>query len=203
MSTAAQLDTFIQEKYIPLQKNIKIGIGLVLIAAPVLVYVFMFHMPNSEKIEALNKQKIQLDKEIQVAKAAAANLERHKAEMESLKQVFLELTTLLPEKQEIPNLLRSISDSGKGAGLDFISFSPGGAVEKDFYAEIPVNINVKGPYHNMGYFLSQVSNLDRIVTVNNIQLGSPTIVQGEVILNSTCRLTTYMFTDKKVTPPSK
>lgn len=200
MSIAAQLDTFIQDKYIPLQGNIKIIIGIVLIVAPVLAYVFMSYMPNSEKIVVLGQNKVKLEKEIQSAKATAANLDRHKAEMENLKQIFEQLTTLLPGKKEIPNLLRSISDLGKGAGLEFVSFSPGGEVAKDFYSEIPININVKGPYHNMGFFLSQVSNLDRIVTVNNIQLGSPAQVEGEVVLNSTCRLTTYMFTNVKVTP---
>ncbi|MDH3347342.1 MAG: type 4a pilus biogenesis protein PilO [Desulfobulbaceae bacterium] len=203
MSIPAQIDSFIQEKYIPLPGNIKAVIGIVLIVVPVLVFVFMFYMPNSEKIVGFKKEIKKLDKEIKVAEAVAADLPRHVAEKAKLELIFDELTTLLPSKKEIPDLLRNISDLGKGAGLDFVSFKPGGEIPRDFYSEIPVNINIRGPYHNVGYFLSQVSKLDRIVTVNNIQLGSPSQIEGEVILSSTCRLITYMFTNKKVTPPKK
>jgi type IV pilus assembly protein PilO len=95
-------------------------------------------------------------------------------------------------------LLRSISDHGKSAGLDFLSFKPGAEIPRDFYAEIPVDISTKGPYHNMGFFLDQVSKLERLVTVNNIKMGSPKKEGSEMLLNSTCRLVTYRFTNTKL-----
>ena len=92
---------------------------------------------------------------------------------------------------------------GKGAGLDFVSFIPGAETPKDFYAEIPVNITIKGPYHNMGFFLDQVSKLERIVTVNNIKMGSPHKEGAEMMLNSTCRLVTYRYTNVQQQPDKK
>ena len=80
-------------------------------------------------------------------------------------------------------------------GLDFLTFTPQADNPKDFYAEIPVTINVRGPYHNMGFFFDQVSKLERIVTVANVKMSSPKKEAGEMLLNSDCRLVTYRFTN--------
>ena len=108
---------------------------------------------------------------------------------------------MLPKEKEIPSLLTNISALGRGSGLDFLTFKPLADVPKDFYSEIPVDIKVRGPYHNMGIFLDKVSKLDRIVTVSNINMGGPKEVSGEMLLNSSCRLVTYRFTNKKVSKP--
>jgi type IV pilus assembly protein PilO len=106
----------------------------------------------------------------------------------------------LPKTQEIPNLLRNISDLGRNAGLDFLTFTPGQEIPKDFYAEIPIDISIKGPYHNLGLFFDKVSKLDRIVTVNNITIDKPEQEGAEMMLNSSCKLLTYRFTNVKPEP---
>lgn len=100
-------------------------------------------------------------------------------------------------------MLRNISDLGKHSGLDFLSFVPGAEVPKDFYAEIPIDIKIRGPYHNLGLFLDKVSKLERIVTVNNIRTEKIDQEGSEVLLTSSCRLLTYRFTNKKLEPPKK
>ena len=89
---------------------------------------------------------------------------------------------LLPKESEIPKLLTDISALGRNAGLDFLTFKPLADIPKDFYAEIPVTINVRGPYHNMGYFFDQVSKLARIVSVSNVKMSSPKKEGGEMLL---------------------
>lgn len=198
----AQFDSFVEGKYIPLDQKIKIASAAAIILLPILLSYFIFFMPNSDTIKRLLNQKETLHSEIATAKKAAAHLDDHKAAMENTQKQFAKLSVLLPKQKEIPDLLRNISDLGKGAGLDFLSFTPGGETPKDFYSEIPVNISIKGPYHNLGFFLDQVSKLDRIVTVNNINISSPRREGGDMILNSTCRLVTYRFTNTEVTKPT-
>jgi type IV pilus assembly protein PilO len=159
--------------------------------------------PNLDKIKGLEAKKVSLAAEVKRAEKAAANLQKYKDEVAEANKRFQETAIVLPKKKEIPNLLRNISDLGKGAGLDFLSFKPGSEVPKDFYAEIPINISIRGPYHNMGYFLDQVSKLDRIVTVDNIKMGSPKKEGGEMLLNSSCRLVPYRFTNTQVSKPDK
>ncbi|WP_456386979.1 type 4a pilus biogenesis protein PilO [Desulfolithobacter sp.] len=198
LSATSKLDIFIDEKYLPLSKKVKLGIIAALFILPLLLFYFLMFMPGQDKIEKLNRQKTALQTEIRKAKKAAASLPRYKREMEELKRKFEEIAVVLPKKKEIPELLRNISDLGKSAGLDFLSFKPGKETPRDFYAEIPIDISIRGPYHNLGHFLDRVSKLNRLVTVNNIKMGSPKREGGEMLLNSTCRLLTYRFTGQQV-----
>ncbi|THB74809.1 MAG: pilus assembly protein PilO, partial [Desulfobulbaceae bacterium] len=106
--------------------------------------------------------------------------------------------TKLPSQKEIPQLLKDISALGRNAGLEFLTFAPRPHTERNFYDEIPVDIDVSGPYHAMGYFFDQVSKLDRIVSVKSVRMTKPKKVQGEILLESKCQLLTYRFTNKKL-----
>ena len=89
--------------------------------------------------------------------------------------------------------LTSISDLGKHSGLDFLSFAPKSEVVREFYADIPVDIKVRGPYHNVGVFLDRISKLPRIVAVSNLNMGTPKRVAGEILLDTSFKLVTYRF----------
>lgn len=199
---AQNFGAFIDTKYIPLDNKIKLVIALALIVAPIVLFYFFMYSPNVKKIQGLTTQQANLIAEIDKAKKAASELEKVKASIAETENLFKETALLLPQDKEIPALLRNISDLGKGAGLDFLSFRPGPEVPKDFYAEIPVDIQINGPYHNMGYFLDQVSKLERIVTVDNIQMGGGRKEGTELLLNSTCRLKTYRFTGVQTAQPA-
>ena len=165
------------------------------------LFIFFWFQPQSDKISALLKQKGGLSQELKKAKATAANRPKLQAELDATETLFNETATLLPKEKEIPSLLTNISALGRGSGLDFLTFKPLADIPKDFYSEIPVDIQVRGPYHNMGIFLDQVSKLDRIVAVSNINMGGPAQVSGEMLLNSSCRLVTYRFTNQQVSKP--
>ena len=201
--SSTKFDTFVSDKYIPLERKVKIFLAVLLFILPVVLFYFLFYSPKQDKIKGLEAKKVSLTAEVKRAEKAAANLQKYRDEVAEANKRFQETAIVLPKKKEIPNLLRNISDLGKGAGLDFLSFKPGSEVPKDFYAEIPINISIRGPYHNMGYFLDQVSKLDRIVTVDNIKMGSPKKEGGEMLLNSSCRLVTYRFTNTQVSKPDK
>jgi type IV pilus assembly protein PilO len=196
--SSTKFDTFLTKKYIPLERKVKILLAVLIFLLPVVLFYFLFFSPRQDKLKGLEKQKTTLTIEVKKAKAAARNLKKYQDEVAEARIRFTQTAIVLPKKKEIPNLLRNISDLGKGAGLDFLSFKPGSEIPKDFYSEIPVDISIRGPYHNMGYFLDQVSKLDRIVTVNNIKMGSPKKEGGEMLLNSNCRLVTYRFTNTQV-----
>lgn len=195
--------TFIDDKYIPLEKKFKVAIAALLFILPVVLFYFFWFQPQQEKHTQLVTQRTTLKRDLQKAKAKAANRGKLQAELDATEERFAEASLLLPKEKEIPALLTNISALGRGAGLDFLTFKPQSDVPKDFYSEIPVDIQVRGPYHNMGIFLDQVSKLDRIVTVSNISMGGPKKESGEMLLNSSCRLVTYRFTNKKLEQPKK
>ena len=190
----SKLNAFLDAKYIPLDNKIKLAIFVILVVLPIGLFYFFSYTKNIQKIESLDKQKTTLQAEIAKAKKAASELDKMKEEIKETEALFNESATVLPKEKEIPGLLTNISDLGKRAALDFDQFRPGAEIPKDFYAEIPVNIQVRGPYHNLGYFLDKVSKLERIVTVNNIRMGGPVKEGNEMFLRSTLQLITYRFT---------
>lgn len=195
--------TFIDKRYLPLDKKAKVAIAVLLFLLPVVLFYFFWFQPQQEKTNNLVQQRTTLTQDLQKAKAKAANRDKLQAELEAAEARFEETALLLPKEKEIPALLTNISALGRGAGLDFLTFKPQADIPKDFYSEIPVDIKVRGPYHNMGIFLDQVSKLDRIVTVSNITMGGPKKEAGEMLLNSGCRLVTYRFTNKKLVTDEK
>jgi len=189
-------DSFLEKKVVPLDKRIIIAIFALIIILPTFAFYFLHYTAKTEEIKRLEGRAASLRKEIAEAKARAAKLDEHLAEMEVTKRLFAEASVLLPQKKEIPSLLTSVSALGTNAGLNMATFSPGGERKKEFYAEIPVSLSVKGPYHNIGNFLYEVSNLDRIISAINISLGSPSMQRGEMVLSSNISLITYRFLEE-------
>jgi type IV pilus assembly protein PilO len=193
--------TFLDGKFIPLAPRIKIGIAVVIVLLPLAGFFFAYYQPKSEEITNLSTKKSALQKELSDVKAKAADLAKFQKELDDAQLLFEETSILLPKDKEIPKLLKDISSLGRSAGLDFLTFKPLADVPKDFYAEIPVTINVRGPYHNMGFFFDQVSKLERIVSVTNVKMSSPKKEGAEMLLTSDCRLVTYRFTNVELPKP--
>ena len=189
-------DGFLEKKVVPLDKKVIITIFALVIILPTVAFYFLYYTDKAKEIKGLENQAATLRQEITTAKAIAAKLDEHLAEMEETKRLFAEASVLLPQKKEIPSLLTNISALGTNSGLNMATFSPGGERRQEFYAEIPVAISVKGPYHNIGTFLYEVSKLDRIVSAINISLGGGSMQRGEMVLGSNINLITYRFLEE-------
>jgi type IV pilus assembly protein PilO len=157
---------------------------------------FLF-LDQWEKIQTLDVKLQTLEKQLATAKINAAELERFQAKMEEAEAQFKIAMRALPETQEIPALLTSISTSGQEVGLDFLLFEPKAEVARDFYAEIPVSMTIRGDYHNMALFFDKVARLSRIVNITGVNMGP---VKDSRDLNATCTAVTYKFVEP---PPEK
>jgi len=202
MTKKNDLTAIIDDKYIPLDNKIKLGIFIGLMVLPTLVFWFALFQPGKKTIEQLEAKKATLNKEVDELKAKIADRPKFLKELEDTEKKFAETSKLLPEEKEIPSLLTNISDLGRRAGLNFLSFKPKGSIPKDFYTEIPVSIKVDGPYHNVGLFFNKVSKLDRIVSVTSVNMANPKKDGPDMILSSNCELKTYRFTNVQVNKPA-
>lgn len=164
------------------------GIFLLIIG----LFVYFLYMPKFKKIDALNKNLKKLEKQLEIAKRNAANLKKFQEQMAKAEAQFREAMKALPEKEEIPSLLTSISKSGQDVGMEFLLFEPKPERKQDFYAEIPVAMNILGDYHNLAVFFDKVARLSRIVNVQNISMGRAKDGQD---LNTTCTAVTYKFVE--------
>ena len=192
----AAFDSFLEKRVVPLDKKIIVAIFALVIVLPVVVFYFLHYTAKTKEIKGLEGKASKLRKEIAAAKARAAKLDEHLAEMEEVKRLFAEASVLLPQKKDIPSLLTNVSALGTNAGLIMNTFNPGNERKKEFYAEIPVSLRVNGPYHNVGSFLYEVSQLDRIISATNISLGKPSKKGGELVLGANISLITYRFLEE-------
>ena len=163
------------------------------------VSIYFFFWPKFEKINSLTADLKELEKKLTTAKRNAVDLKEFQAKMKEAEAQFKMAMKKLPEKEEIPSLLTSISDSGQQVGLDFLLFEPKAEKPKEFYAEIPVAMSIKADYHNLAIFFDQVARLSRIVNIRDIQIG---LTKGKDTkeLSTKCTAVTYKFIE---TPPKK
>ena len=124
----------------------RIIICVVALALLITGFFLFSYKPQMAEINKLENNIETTEKQLAEAKRKAAQLDRLQKEWESKQAKFAEVMDALPDKKEIPSLLEEISAAGKSSGLDFQSFTPKPEVSKDFYAEIPVSIQVKGSY---------------------------------------------------------
>lgn len=160
------------------------------------VFVYFFYWPKFKQIGSLTNKIADLEKKLAKAKRNAADLKKYQDQMKAAQAEFNLAMKKLPEKEEIPSLLTSISDAGQGVGLDFLLFQPKNEKKKEFYAEIPVAMSLRGDYHNLAIFFDQVARLNRIVNIENISVTRAK--DGE--LTAKCTAVTYKFIDE---PPKK
>ena len=175
-----------------LSKVQRILIFSVVFIAIIVIFVFLLYKPKLAEISKLDKQLKALEKKLVVAKKNAADLEMFQKKMREAEVQFKEAMKALPEREEIPSLLTSISRSGQDVGLEFLLFQPKSEVRKEFYAEIPVAMNVKGGYHDLALFFDKVARLSRIVNIRNISMSRA----GKTLdLNTSCTAVTYKFVE--------
>jgi type IV pilus assembly protein PilO len=125
-------------------------------------------------------------------KALAINLEAYRAQLEEIKDTFGIMLQQLPDKTQVPELLIDITQAGLGRGLLFEVFKPQNRRVADFYAELPINVQVVGTYHELGNFISDLAALPRIVTIGNLVIKPA----GGGKLRMTAVTKTYHYLDE-------
>jgi type IV pilus assembly protein PilO len=199
IDTAKGVDAFFG-KVEKLSKVQRILIFSSVFVAVVAIFVFLLYKPKLEQISNLKKQLKTLENKLIVAKKNAADLEKFQKKMQAAEVQFKTAMKALPEKEEIPSLLTSISRSGQDVGLDFLLFEPKSEIRKEFYAEIPVAMQVKGGYHDLAIFFDKVARLSRIVNIKNIKMAR---AKDSMDLNTSCTAVTYKFVEPAPKKKSK
>ena len=127
----------------------------------------------------------------------AANLYAYLDQLAQMKESFGAMLRQLPNKTEVASLLVDVSQTGLASGLEFELFRPQGEQKKEFYAELPIDIQVLGKYHEFGTFISGLASLPRIVTIHNVSIrdtkrGRDTKKKAQLTLNATVKTYRYL-----------
>lgn len=179
---------------LPQQQKIAVLAGL--IVALLLLDYFLFYSPRSDEISKLTQEIENNRSERDRKKKEVANIPKLKDQMRQLDGMLKEAVAQLPDRKEIPDLLSSISTKVKEAGLDILIFRPRAENLQEFYAEIPVDIVVRGGFHNVVGFFDEVGRLNRLVNIGNIEFRNPKTSEDQVIMEVSTVATTFRFLDE-------
>ncbi|HEY3180974.1 MAG TPA: type 4a pilus biogenesis protein PilO [Casimicrobiaceae bacterium] len=143
-----------------------------------------------EALDAAKAEETRLREQYAQKKVKAINFELYVQQLKEVEQSFGALVKQLPNRAEIDALLTDINQAGLGRGLQFELFRPA-AQERmaDFYAELPISIRITGNYHDMGAFASDVAQLPRIVTLNDLAIAN---TAGVLSLDATAKTFRYL-----------
>ena len=174
------------------QKIAILAVAVILLAA---LYYSFAHVPRSDKIANLIES-VEIARNEKTVKAQkAANLQRLRKDLQDLDAELKKAVAQLPNKKEIADLLSSISAKAQQAGLTVLLFRPRPENYQEFYAEVPVDITVKGSFRNTVSFFDEVGRLDRLVNIDSIGFKNPTVNGDDVLMETTSVATAFRFLD--------
>lgn len=169
----------------------KLAALIAILAGIIAAAYFLDWQGQLDELEAGKGQETKLKDDYLNKKKQAINLDLHKQQLREIDQSFGALLKQLPNRAQMDALLVDINQAGLGRGLQFELFKPaGGESQKEFYAELPIQVRVVGNYHDIGAFASDLGQLSRIVTLNDVQIAAAK--DGALQMDATARTFRYL-----------
>ena len=175
------------------QKLAILAVTIILITA--LYYSFLYS-PRADELAKLTDSVEIAQNEKMVKTQKTSNLPRLRKDLQQLDGDLKKAVAQLPDKREIAELLSNISAKAQQVGLDVLLFRPRPEAFQDFYAEVPVDITVKGNFHNTVSFFDEVGRMNRLVNIDQIGFKNPTLNGDNIILETTSVATAFRFLDE-------
>lgn len=168
------------------------GFIVVLIIGALLGAGYWFLVKDQlEELERGQRQETQLRAEFEEKQSRAANLAAYEAQLEEIERMFASLLQLLPSTAEIPSLLVDISQTALTVGLEIELFQPRPEVNQTFYADVPIQLRLRGNYEELAEFVSGVSAMPRIVTVHDVFIR-PGESDSDLLMDAVARTYRYL-----------
>lgn len=161
----------------------RVGVGVAVLALTGVAYYVVFYGDIASAIEAAQSREHQLTNDLGEARKAEFAYQKDLAELNDRQQRQRELNKVLPVTSEYPAFLSAIQNVANVSGVDLIGWNPSPEVPEQFYVRVPMKLELSGRYHQIAKFFYGVSQLDRIINLENVNLGKPEIHGEDVIVH--------------------
>lgn len=181
---------------------VKFGAAFLVLAVVLGLGYFFVIQGQYATLEKQSREETRLLEGYEQKAFQAHNLEQYREQLTDMEKTFGALLKQLPKDTEVPGLLEDITHTGLGSGLEFDKIELKNEVEKEFYAELPIDIQVKGDYHSFGSFVSGVAALPRIVTLHDFVIERPNNKKERALslLNMNITAKTYRYSSNDTAP---
>ncbi len=164
----------------PVKNFVIIMVYLIVLA----VGIYFDTLDQLDVIDSAKNRETTLKNEFETKQKKASNLQEYQNQLSQIEDSLAEMIRQMPTEEELAGLLVDISQTGLASGLQFKLFKPDTPILKDFYSELPINIQVIGKYQELGLFVSGLASLPRIVTLHNITI-TPDGTIGNLLMTAT------------------
>jgi type IV pilus assembly protein PilO len=164
------------------------------------IYAYFFYLPASQELAKVEQDHLQLQRKLSEVRAVAANEQAVRDEIAGLEKKLAVALRQLPDSKELPVLLTDVTSLGKNAGLDFRAFRPQQELRKAFYAEVPIDIEFSGGYHDIAVFFDQLARLPRIINISELEMTIKKEMSTGTLLAVQGKATTFRFVEPDPEP---
>jgi type IV pilus assembly protein PilO len=164
------------------------------------VYGYLFFAPARQELAKAEQDHLQLQRKLSEVRAVAANEQAVRDEIADLEKKLAVALRQLPNSKELPVLLTDVTSLGKNAGLDFRAFRPQQEIRKAFYAEVPIDIEFTGGFHDIATFFDQIARLPRIINITELEMTIGKETSTATRLKVEGKATTFRFVEPDPTP---
>jgi type IV pilus assembly protein PilO len=178
--------------------NGQIGASVAAAAVVAGLFWYFYYSPAVEERDRKAAQLETLQKEIRALEVTANKLQEFQREVQLLEAKLETLKRILPPAKETPDLMRKVQALAAQSNLRIKTFTPAPVVNKDFYQEWPIKVEVQGTFHNLALFFDRVSRLSRLVNVGDLKIAALRDQTGSTTISAGCTATTFVYVD---TPP--
>ena len=158
----------------------------------------MLLKPREQQITGLEDRRAELQAKIQEGRAAKQQLPRFREEVRKLELELDRLLRILPARRNTPELLRRVRSLTEQGDFSLLRFTPGKFIDRDFYSEWPISINLRGSYHNLALFFDEVGRFSRIINIEGLRIDANRRGSSRHTLGATFSAKTFVYQEPKV-----
>jgi type IV pilus assembly protein PilO len=178
--------------------------GYIILAVVILGAAFLFYFkPQQAELGRIKAERQKVETEVQGLQQKKLQLDRIEAELATLTQTLKELEVIIPLRKETDVILRRVQQMAFDSRLDLIRFTPRGEINREFYSEWPIPMEIRGSYHNLASFFDRLSKFARIFNIDNFSLKALSNQTDELTISSSFTAKTYIFMEEQAAAEAK
>ena len=171
--------------------------GYIILAVVILgAAFFLYFKPQQAELNRIKAERLKVESEVRGLQEKKMQLDKIEAELASLTQTLKELEVIIPLRKETDVILRRVQQMAFDSRLDLVRFTPRGEINREFYSEWPIPMEIRGSYHNLASFFDRLSKFARIFNIENFTIKALSNQTDEQTISSTFTAKTYMFLEE-------
>jgi type IV pilus assembly protein PilO len=164
---------------------------------------FIYFSPQNAKLQDLRAERIKVENEVKDLKQKKKELDKIEAELVVMTAQLKGLESIIPQRREQADILRQIQQLAYDARLDVTNFTQQKEINKEFYAEWPIVVQINGTYHNLGTYFDRLSQYSRLFTIDKFQIKALNRQTDLSTISANWTAKTYLFLEEPATPAPK